>query len=266
MKILKGISLSAVFIALIFVAFKTEIPSWASGTLLILNIGLIVIAIKADLWKGATIGLLYFTVIAGFLWDVPRLPILNETIRNQYFHVPLWFAMIILLFTSVVYSIKYLSKGNLNHDIIATELVNAGLLVGMLGITTGMIWAEYTWGKFWSGDPKQTYAAIGLLVYFAYSVLRGSFNNDIQKARISAVYNIFAFPALFVLLYILPRMAENSLHPGAQGNPAFSKYDLDANMRVVFYPSIFAWTLAGLWIANIRTRIKKLKIKIEDLD
>ncbi|NDC42705.1 MAG: ABC transporter permease, partial [Chitinophagia bacterium] len=37
-----------------------------------------------------------YTIIAGFLAQVPDMNILNETIRNLYFHVPMWFTMIVL--------------------------------------------------------------------------------------------------------------------------------------------------------------------------
>ena len=66
------------------------------------------------------------------------------------------------------------------------------------------------------------------------------------------------FVIFMILIWILPRMTD-SLHPGNGGNPGFSKYDLDSNMRLVFYPAIIAWTLLGYWIANLRIRIKKLE-------
>jgi heme exporter protein C len=119
-----------------------------------------------------------------------------------------------------------------------------------------MVWAYFTWGDWWSADPKQNTSAIALLLYFAYFVLRGSFNEDQQKARISAVYNLFAFAALIPLLYILPRMTD-SLHPGNGGNPGFGKYDLDNTMRLVFYPAVIGWTLLGVWMANLQVRIRQ---------
>jgi heme exporter protein C len=82
--------------------------------------------------------------------------------------------------------------------------------------------------------------------------------DEMQKARISSVYNIFAFVIFMVLIWILPRMTD-SLHPGNGGNPAFSKMDLDNRMRLVFYPAIIGWTLLGFWITQIRIRIKKLE-------
>ena len=61
-------------------------------------------------WKILTIGLLLYTLIAGLLMDVPRLPILNETIRALHFHVTMWFGMILMLVVAVVYSIKIIPK------------------------------------------------------------------------------------------------------------------------------------------------------------
>lgn len=210
-------------------------------------------------WKILTIFLLIYTLLGGFLFDVPRLNILNETIRALHFHVPMWFGMIILLAISVVFSIKQLSSNLQEHDLKAVEFANVGVIFGIFGILTGMFWAQYTWGAWWSGDPKQNASAIGLLIYFAYFVLRGSIENEEQKARISAIYNIFAFAALIPLLFILPRLTD-SLHPGNGGNPGFNAYDLDSKLRAVFYPAVIAWTLLGVWIASVRIRIRKLEL------
>ena len=93
--------------------------------------------------------------------------------------------------------------------------------MGMLGLVTGAIWANFTWGAPWSNDPKQIGVAIGLLIYLAYLVLRNSLLDIDKRARIAAVYNIFAYFIYLPLIMILPRMVE-SLHPGGkgvQGNP-----------------------------------------------
>ncbi|MGK7391754.1 MAG: cytochrome c biogenesis protein CcsA [Candidatus Cyclobacteriaceae bacterium M2_1C_046] len=206
-------------------------------------------------WKILTVILLLYVVVGGLLLEVPRLNILNETIRALYFHVPMWFGMIIMLAISLYYSIRYLNKGNSIDDIKAVEFVNIGVTFGILGIVTGMFWAQFTWGEWWSGDPKQNASAIGLLIYLAYFVLRGSLEDEEQKARISAVYNIFAFCALIPLLIILPRLTD-SLHPGSGGNPGFNAYDLVSKLRLVFYPAVIAWALLGYWIAQLRIRIK----------
>jgi heme exporter protein C len=84
-----------------------------------------------------------------------------------------------------------------------------------------------------------------------------------KRARISAVYNIFAYVLMLVFLMVYPRLnAVDSLHPGNGGNPAFSTYDLDSNMRLVFYPAVLGWMLMGVWLASLRIRLGKIDYRM----
>ncbi len=209
-------------------------------------------------FKILAILLVFFTLCAGLLVDVPALNILNETIRNLFFHVTSWFAMVFLFIASFTYSIRYLRTGSPSDDLRARVFVETGMVFGAAGMVTGMLWANFTWGSYWVPDPKLNGAAIALLAYLAYGILRNSLQDSIQRAKVSAVYNIFAFVMMVLFIFILPRMTD-SLHPGNGGNPAFSSYDLDDNMRMVFYPAIIGWILLGLWMTEIRVRIANLK-------
>lgn len=213
-------------------------------------------------WKVLAVGLMFYTLIGGFLFKVPRLAILNETIRNQHFHVAMWFSMILLLSVSLYHAIAYLRKGNLKNDILSSQFAYVGTLFGMMGITTGSIWARFSWGAWWVNDPKLNSAAICLLIYLAYTVLRGSLEGQVQRARISSIYNIFAFAAMIPLLFVLPRLTD-SLHPGSGGNPGFNIYDLDSRLRIVFYPAVIGWTLMGAWIGSLRARLEYFRYKKE---
>ncbi len=227
---------------------------------------------KKSWWKIASVVILVYTIVAGFglLWkdDVPRIPALQETIRNLYFHVCMWFAMMILFTISVVHAVKYLNNKDLRSDILSRSYAGIGILFGILGYATGAIWMSYTWVdpnrpayesfSAIAREPKLIGAAIALLIYFAYLVLRGSIQDMDKKARISAVYNIFAFAFLFPSIWIIPRMLP-SLHPGGQGsdgNPALNYKDLAPQMRLVFYPAIIGWTLLGVWISTLKARLE----------
>jgi heme exporter protein C len=177
----------------------------------------------------------------------------------------MWFGMVFMFMASTYFAIQYLRKPNNLYDIYSNAFATIGIVLGMLGIVTGMIWANYTWGSPWHGDPKQNGAAIALLVYFAYFILRGSVTNQEQRARLSAAYNVFAFAAMIPLIFIIPRM-QDSMHPGNGGNPGFNTYDLDSKMRLVFYPAVIGWSLLGTWIATLLIRIELVKEKIEAIE
>jgi heme exporter protein C len=214
-------------------------------------------------WKVLCVVLLAYTIIGGLLLPVPARFILNETIRNLYFHVPMWFTMILLFSISFYHSLKFLRTDNLEHDIYAVEFIKVGVLFSIFGMLTGMEWAKYTWGEAWSNDPKQLATALCMLTYFAYLILRGGIKDEEKRAKISAVYNVFAFALMIPLLFVLPRLVD-SLHPGNGGNPAFSNYDLDNRMRMVFYPAVIGWFLLGLWITSLKVRMNLITFRKEN--
>ncbi len=225
--------------------------------------------LKAIWWKLFCVLLLIYVAIAGLLSPVPRLNILNETIRNLYFHVPMWFGQIIIFTVSLVYSILYLldtnqknasSIANSKRDIAAHSAVTIGMLYGTLGLLTGMIWGNFTWGTPWSSDPKLNCTAIGMLIYLAYFVLRSSFTDIDKRARFAAIYNVFCYVMFVVLIFVIPRMREFSIHPGNGGNPGFATYDLDSAMRLVFYPAVIGWSLLAVWIWTILVKYREIKL------
>jgi heme exporter protein C len=106
-------------------------------------------------------------------------------------------------------------------------------------------------------------AAVCLLIFFAYFLLRSSMPESKKRDRITAAYTIFAFAACIPLLYIIPRM-QPSLHPGSGGNPGFGGEDLDNTMRTIFYPAIIGWTILAYWLSDIIFRIKEIDKKLKN--
>jgi heme exporter protein C len=221
-------------------------------------------------WKIIGVILLIYTFSWGLLVKVPDLPALEQTSRNLFFHVAMWMSMMVLFTCSVVQSVIYLRTNNLRHDIAARQYAGVGILFGILGYATGTIWMSYTWAdpnnpafesfSAIAREPKLIGAAIALLIYFAYLVLRDSIDDMDKKARISAVYNVFAYAMLFPTIWIIPRILP-SLHPGQEGNPALNFKDVTPELRMVEFPAFIGWTLLGVWITTVRIRINLLKEK-----
>lgn len=215
-------------------------------------------------YKILSVILILYTLIWGLLNQVPRLDILNETIRNVYFHVPIWFAMLFMMTVSLIFSVRALSDNNPSMDMKAYNASLVGFFFSIPGLLTGSFWAKYTWGTWWTfQDPKLNGVAISILIYLAYFILRFSIDDELKRARISAVYNVFAFVMMNVFIMILPRLTD-SLHPGNGGNPAFAKYDMNNDMRMVFYPAVAGWILFSFWLFELKNRISVLKNKIDE--
>jgi len=214
-------------------------------------------------WKYAIAVWLSIIIVAGFLVEIPDIPILEQTSRNLFFHVPMWFTMFVMFAMGFWYSIRYLNAPDPEFDIKAESATKVGMVFGICGLITGSLWARFTWGTWWTfSEPKMNLAALAMMIYVAYFVLRSAFDDEEKKAKISAVYNIFAVTTIPFLLYIIPRQLM-SLHPGAEGNPAFSEIT-DPKLRLVFYPAVIGFIGLAFWMYDIIRRYLSVQWKLKN--
>ncbi|MDI6401110.1 cytochrome c biogenesis protein CcsA [Balneolaceae bacterium ANBcel3] len=208
---------------------------------------------RVNSWKYILILWMTAVIAAAFLIRIPEIPILYETARNLVFHVPLWFAMSASFLAGLICSIRFLASGKARMDRLAESATVVGILFGIAGLITGSIWARFTWGTWWTfSEPKMNLSAMALMIYIAYTLLRSAFDDPVKRAKAAAVYNVFAATTLPFLIYIIPRQLP-SLHPGADGSPAFS--DMTAiELRLVFYPAAIGFIALAAWLIQLRTR------------
>ncbi|MEE8451783.1 MAG: cytochrome c biogenesis protein CcsA, partial [Thermoguttaceae bacterium] len=70
-------------------------------------------------------------------------------------------------------TLGYYMVGSTNRKLISSlcsfiyRSLQAGLLFLVIGTILGGFWADYSWGRFWSWDPKECWALITLLFYMA---------------------------------------------------------------------------------------------------
>ena len=210
------------------------------------------------LWKYIVAVWMTLVIIAGFLIPIPQIDILEESARNLFLHVPMWFTMMAAFSMAFYYSIRFLNSENMKWDRKAETATAVGLLFGICGLLTGALWARFTWGTWWTfAEPRMNLSALAMMIFVAYFVLRSAFNDPEKRAKISSVYNIFGVTTIPFLLYIIPRQLP-SLHPGAEGNPAFSEITAP-ELRFIFYPAIIGFIGIGLWLMDILNRYKRIK-------
>jgi heme exporter protein C len=233
-------------------------------------------------YKVLAVLLVLYALIYGLTAQVPELPNLQQSARNIFYHVPMWFTVIVLMGISVVESVRMLrlldpdnpsTDSFLGRDLRARESARLGVVFNILGLVTGMVWSRVAWAEdrpaaelstWWVWDPIQVCALIALLIYAAYFLLRSSFTEPEQRAKISAVYNIFAFATLIPLFFVIPRMYEG-LHPTAgKGSFIFDKSQISDEFRVILYPGMVGFILLSVWAYSVRTRLELVKLRLEE--
>jgi len=217
--------------------------------------------LKNSWWKVLGVLLMSYVLFKGLTTNVPAVNLIEQSIRNLFYHVPMWMVMMVILFTSALYSIFYLRTENIKHDHYAQSFLEIGLLLGICGCVTGAIWARATWGEYWPNDPKLKGVTAGMLIYAALVVLRLAIEEPKKRAKIGSIYNIFVFPIFLSFIYVMPKL-NPGLHPGSGDTVKFVDYNvMDKDLRMVFYPAIIAWGLLFLWVATLRYRILRIKYR-----
>ncbi len=184
---------------------------------------------------------------------------LEETTKNMYFHVPMAIAATVAFFSAMWHSIQYLRAKDELQDFKAVSSAELGFVFNILAMVTGAFWAKFMWGEYWHWDPRQTTIFLLFLIYAAYFALRSAIDSPEKRGNLSAVYNIFAFPAVIFLYFVLPRLIPG-LHPGSPEkdnsdvNPSVSS-STDPEIRFILYLSMIGFVALFFWLKQIRYRV-----------
>ena len=112
-----------------------------------------------------------------------------------------------VLANTVLFKRRFLGI-SLKEERIYAQLTHSCLKYGIImlagGIILGGIWADYSWGRFWGWDPKETGSLIALCIYTA--ILHGRHTNWIPEHRfmsLTALAFLSIMMAWFGVNYIL---------------------------------------------------------------
>ncbi len=195
------------------------------------------------------------------LLKAPLVPVLEETTRVIYFHIPSAWVTVVALGWSMLHSILYLWKRDLRNDDHAAAAAELGLLFCIAATVTGALWAKAMWGAYWNWDPRETSIFFILLLYSAYLALRGSIEGDEKRARLSAIYSVAAFVAVPFLIFVVPRMYD-TLHPDPLINKR-GKIDMDPLMVQCFVAMLAGFTVLFFWLQTLRVRVTRLERRLQ---
>ncbi|WP_294204973.1 cytochrome c biogenesis protein CcsA [uncultured Chryseobacterium sp.] len=132
-------------------------------------------------------------------------------------------SMIIAVISLVFFIISNKQTYDLHHDTTLKELAivsEMSLTIGLFALTVGNflggIWANESWGRYWSWDPKETWAFISIMVY-AF-VLHMRLVPGLRSRWAFHVATMFAFCSM-VMTYFGVNYYLSGLHSYAAGDP-----------------------------------------------
>ena len=202
------------------------------------------------------LGLWMSLVLVGAFCYAPTAVGLRELSRIIYFHVPAAWVAVLAYGVAMVEGVYYLRRRDLRFDAKSSAAVELGTLFALLATITGALFARETWGVYWNWDPRQTTIVALFFIYLAYFSLRGTLADAHRRARLSAVYVVFAFSVVPFLVFILPR-AYVTLHPSPLLNTR-GRVDMNPQMLLVFLAALAGFTGIFAWMHNLRWRAEVL--------
>lgn len=200
-------------------------------------------------------------IVLAFTW-APLVPVLAETTRVLYFHIPTAWVTVVALAWSMLASIQYLRTRDLRFDDHAATAAELGLLFCIAATISGSLWAKAMWGAYWNWDPRETSIFFLLILYVAYLALRGAVEEPAKRARLSAIYSVAAFVAVPFLIFVVPRLYD-TLHPDPIINPR-GKVDMDPRIRTVFFAMLAGFTALFYWMLSLRVRVLRIERRRDD--
>src|SRR2546427_1105561 len=208
------------------------------------------------IWRGVLFVWIAAWLVLGFTW-APLVPVLGETTRVLYFHIPAAWVTVVALGWSMLHSILYLRTRNLEHDHHAAAAAEIGILFCIVATVSGSLWAKAMWGSYWNWDPRETSIFFLLLIYAAYLGLRSAIDGEERRARLSAVYSAAAFVAVPFLMFIVPRVYD-SLHPSPI-LPAREPRSMDPRIRTVFLAMLVGFSVLFYWLPSLPVRFSRVE-------
>jgi heme exporter protein C len=186
--------------------------------------------------------------------------------RIFYLHVSSFAGAFVAFIATVVGGLLYLRTRNAKWDTLALAGVEVGLVLGLMNLVTGAVWARPIWNTWWTWDPRLTSDAIMCLTYAAYLMLRQGIENPETRRRFASVYGILAF-ATAVITLMITRIRPDTIHPVVIGNnPANAEgaFSMTVSISTVLSYNMTVWSVLVPWtLIWWRIRLENLSQRVQ---
>ena len=177
-----------------------------------------------------------------------------------FFHVPMAITALTCALVAFLSSVGFLITKNFKFDALAVAVTEVGLAFLAGNLITGSIWGRVIWGVWWAWDARLTSALVCWLLYAGYLMLRRAIEEPTQRATFAAVFSIFAFIDVPIVIFSIKWW--RTQHP----QPVFWA---GGSFPAEWYPT-FGWQmlaimLLGVVLTCIRLRQEEFQREIDSL-
>ncbi|MBK9264318.1 MAG: cytochrome c biogenesis protein CcsA [Polyangiaceae bacterium] len=179
-----------------------------------------------------------------------------------YFHVPAAISMYLGAIACFIGSAGYLARGTRNWDALARSGAEAAVVMGMMVLVTGPLWAAKAWGVYWTWDPRLTTSMLQVLIYISYVVLRSFAGDGDAERKFAAALGVLGAANLPIIRYSVQKWGGN--HPtvissggGGLGHP---------DMKLALYLGFATFALLTVLLIWSRYRLEVAKNRLQEIE
>ena len=185
----------------------------------------------------ASVVALFVALWMALIWSPPDAA-MGNVVRILYVHVAnAWLAYLAFVIVFLA-SVAYLWTKRTVFDAIAVASAEIGVLFTGLTLVLGSIWAEPTWGVWWSWEPRVITTAVMFAMYIGYLLLRNLSSDLERRATRAAVLGIVLVVDVPIVHLSVTWM--NALHQ----LPTVLRPDLSPTLDPRMLASLIAMTIA----------------------
>src|ERR1041385_3873406 len=180
--------------------------------------------------------------------------------RILFFHAPMAMTAMLGSAVGLIASVGFLLTKNFKFDSVAVAVTEVGLAFLLANLVTGSIWGRIIWGIWWTWDARLTSALVCWLLYAGYLMLRHAIEEPTQRATVAAVFNIFAFVDVPIVIFSIKWFRTQHPQPVLWGGGS-----MDPDYRSTLMLNWLALILFGIVLTMIRLRQEQTQREIDSL-
>ena len=230
---------------------QSTAPAPSKGTSDVVFFGLVALAAVACV---VTIHIVFF--------KAPTEATMGIVQKIFYFHVPAAVSMYIGATVCFVGSAGYLARGTRNWDALARSGAEVAVMMGMMVLVTGPLWAAKAWGVYWTWDPRLTTSLLSILIYVAYVVLRSFAGDGDAERKFAAALGVLGAANLPIIHYSVQKWGGNHPKVISSGGGGLQHPDMKLALNLGFV----TFMLLSAVLIWVRYRLEVSKNRLQEIE